>query len=202
MYFWIQVWVLRLASIRSWGMVIAGSRPPAVRRQQPFSGAEVIRPRAKSNRFDHLDRYHGVVVSADVAVVAQIDLDTIGQSGGCDPLPGQALLALRECDRADVRSASCRADGQFAPPGTDFQKLGAGADSGRVQQPVDFASLRVGEIGPGRRQLANIALEYVIVSSRNSANRSLGMIIVRGDVRRACSWLDIGEPVETQRRSA
>ena len=146
MYFWIQVWVLRLASIRVCGIVIAwiATRPPG--RTSRSSVAKYRRPRVVSDRLDHLHRHHRVVTPFDVAVVAQVDRHRVGQPRRGNPKPRQLLLLDRQGHRADVRSAGGRADAQLAPPGADLENPAALADSGDVEQPIDLAPLRRSQI--------------------------------------------------------
>ena len=65
-------------------------RDAAAGREQPVEGPEVGRPEPVADRLDHLDRQHGVVAAVDVAVVAQVDLDPVGQPGRGDPLTASA----------------------------------------------------------------------------------------------------------------
>src|ERR1700761_829567 len=119
---------------------------------------------------DHLHRNHGVVVSLDVAIIAQIDAHPIGFTGSGDSLAGHPSLAIRGGDGADDGAARIHNSPHPVP-----------TSSSRVPGPTPAASssrsilrrcawARSGQ-DAGKR--SNNALEYVMVSSRNSMNRSL-----------------------------
>ena len=122
------------------------NRDPATGRNQPVESLKVRGPEPVSDRLDHLDRQHGVVVAVDIAVVAQFDLDSVGQARFGHPLPGQSLLLGRQSDRTDVCASRRGADAQFAPAGTDLEHSAARPDARGVEEPVDLAALRVGEV--------------------------------------------------------
>ncbi len=150
------------------------NRDPAAGHHEPIESLEVRGPEPVSDRLDHFDRQHSVVAAFDVAVVAQVDLDPVGQSGLGHPLTGQSLLLRGQRDRTDVCAPRRGADAQFAPAGADLEHSAARPDARGIEEPVDLSALCVGESVTRRRAgLSNSALEYVIVSSRNSANRAL-----------------------------
>ena len=175
MYFWIQVCVLRLASIRSCGMVIAwiATRPPG--RTSRSSVAKYSRPRVVSHRLDHLDGHHCVVAAFDVAVVAQVDLqpDRTGPPRRPDAAPAAAARptgspsgrALRGRPRGcTARPIRCRSRGPGCRAGLRPCRA---ADRSCVVAPQPDRATRWRAAGRTARD------EYVMVSSRNSANRSL-----------------------------
>ena len=107
MYFWIQVYVLREASIRLLRHRDGLDRDPAARRYQPVEGLEVGGPEAVSHGLDHLDRHHGVVAAVDVAVVQQIDLHAVGQARGGDA-PSRQAAAVRPTASPSARARRAR----------------------------------------------------------------------------------------------
>ena len=137
-----------------------------------------------SDRLDHLDRDHGVVEPVDFAVVLELD----HAPGRTDRPRPPAAAASRCCSADSVMEWTCGAagrgaDAQFAPARADLEHAAARADACRVEQPVDLAVLRVRQVGPRRAaSLSNSALEYVMVSSRNSREQVVGQVVVLGDV--------------------
>ena len=147
-----------------------------------LEGAEVIRPGVKSDGLDHLDRYHCVVIPTDITEVTQIYLDTIGEPGGRNPLPGQPLLPLGERDRADVGAACRRPDAQLSPPGADFQQLGSRADVRRIQKAINFLPLGVGKVRPRGRQAGEQCARVRHGLVEKLAEQIIGEVVVRLDV--------------------
>ena len=127
---------------------------PAAGGEHPVDGLEVGPPELVADGLDHLDRDHGVVRrpgGGERAVVAQLDLDAVGEPGRGDPLLGQLELLDRQRDRVDGRAAAGGADRELAPAGADLEHPGALGDAGLVEQPLDLAALRLGEVGAWRR---------------------------------------------------
>ncbi len=65
--------------------------PPAGR-EDPVQGLEVRRPVLPADGLDHLHGDDGVVGPGDLAVVAEVDLDPVGEPRVGDPLAGELLL--------------------------------------------------------------------------------------------------------------
>src|SRR6516225_9315417 len=92
MYFWIQVWVWRLASIRAWGMVITwiATRPPG---RTSCSSIAKYRGHAWYPTASIISTdTHSVVAALYVAVIAQFDLHAVGQPCRGNPKLRQPLL--------------------------------------------------------------------------------------------------------------
>ena len=102
---------------------------------------EVVRPVVVADRLDHLDADDRVIGPLNVAVVAQVDPDSVGDPLLGEPCAGEVALTGRQRDRMDVRSPARRLDRELAPPGPDLEDPSAGPDAGVVEHAVDLAAL-------------------------------------------------------------
>ena len=69
---------------------------PAAGSQRAVAGLEERRVVLGADRLEHLDRDDRVVGALDVAVVAQLDVDPVGQPGGPDPLASPGACCAGE----------------------------------------------------------------------------------------------------------
>ena len=143
MYFEIQVYWWRVATIREWSSTIAWSPTRPCRRHQPVERGEVRRPVLLADRLDHLHAHDRVVLALRVAVVAQLDVDAIADARGRGALPGQrSCCSLEIVSVVTCAPATRGADRQRSPAGADLEHSGAERDADRVEQTVDLPGLR------------------------------------------------------------
>ena len=140
---------------------------PAARAQRAIARLEERREVLGADRLEHLDRDDGVVRALDVAVVAQLDVDEVVEAGLADARAGELVLLLRDRDRRHpAAQLARRVQREPAPARADLQDVLAGAQPGvrprcrrylfRCASASDWSGV------------SKTALEYVIVSSRNS----------------------------------
>ena len=151
-------------------------RPPGASSRSTVR--EVLGPEALADGLDHLDADHGVVLADGVAVVADVDGDPVGDAGLLGADAGELRLLHRERQRRHACAALRGADRGLAPPGADLEDAAAGAHAREVEDPVDLAVLGVGQRTRAGRAGSNQAAEYIIDSSRKSAEQVVRQVVV------------------------
>ena len=100
----------------------------------------------RADRLEHLDRHDRVERALDVAVVAQLDVDPVVETGGVDPLAGEVVLLGRDRDRRDPAiPLAGGVQGEPAPAGADLEDVHAWAQAGVVGEAPVLGPLGVGE---------------------------------------------------------
>ena len=98
------------------------TRPPGSRRA--IARLEERLEVLGADRLEHLDRDDRVVGAADVAVVAQLDVDEVLQAGRADALAGQVVLRLRDRDRRHpAAELAGRVEREAAPARPDLEHV-------------------------------------------------------------------------------
>ena len=159
------------------------NRDPPAGHHQPVQRLKVRGPEPVSDRLDHLHGQHGVVAAVDVAVIAQVDLDAVGQSRRGHPLTGQSLLLGGQRDRTDLRASRRRPDAQFAPARADFEHSAARPDARGVEESVDLAPLGLGEarcLAGGQAVEQRAGVRHGLVEELGE--QVVGQVVVLGDV--------------------
>ena len=103
---------------------------------------EIVGPVALADRLDHLDRHDMVVLALDVAVVAKLQFDPVGQARATQSRARILELLARDGDGRDAHAAPGRRLGEAAPAAADLQDAVAllGVDLG--EDAVVFGGLR------------------------------------------------------------
>ena len=127
------------------------SRPPG-RRARSQASKNVVEVLG-ADGLEHLDRDDRVVRAADVAVVAQLDVDEVVQPGRADALAGQVVLLARDRDRRHpAAELAGRVQREAAPARADLEDVLAAGQARVLGDDPVLVALRVGERLVGRRE--------------------------------------------------
>ncbi len=86
-----------------------------------FQGSEIVGPEPLADRLDHLDRDDVIIAALDVAIVAELQVDAVGQPGPLQPRTRVFELLPGDRHAGHPHAATRRDLGEATPAAADLQ---------------------------------------------------------------------------------
>ena len=130
----------------------------------------------------HFDGDNFIVGAGEIAVIAELDVDAVGEAGGGNARAGEVVLLLGNRDGGDAAAVGLGGvEGPAAPAGADLEDVIGGGEAEGAAEGVVFLALGFleGEVRVGGRPLRGGIHHRRVEKEREEI---VGEIVVLGDV--------------------